>query len=98
MFVALLHTHVVVTPADIQLCEITRALQLVHEIGDEWQWVAILYRHIIKAPIILDRAKGTILLFDKKERASNGRDRRANTTRRKVLIQELVELNLLCTR
>ena len=73
--VSLLYPHVVVTPVDVRIGEDPGPLQLVDELLYQGQGVAILDRAFIQLPVVLDRSKGTILLFDEEEGGCHGRFR-----------------------
>ncbi len=62
-FIALLDPNIVILPTDVQLGEVFCAMELV----DERKRIAILNRHLIQFPIVLDRMEGAILLLDEEE-------------------------------
>ncbi|KAG5349395.1 hypothetical protein C0989_004193 [Termitomyces sp. Mn162] len=51
--ISLLNVHIVVTPLDIQFSEVSCTLEVVDELGDEGERVAILHYHGIEYPIVL---------------------------------------------
>ncbi|KAG5335719.1 hypothetical protein C0989_000561 [Termitomyces sp. Mn162] len=62
--VSILDMHIVVAPPDVQFSEVLHTLEVVDELGDEGEGVAILYCHGIENLIILNQLEQTILLLD----------------------------------
>ena len=65
--VAFLDANVVVPPSYVQLGEVLRIVQLVHQLLDEGQRVPVLDGVLIEPSVVLDRSKGAIPLEDEKE-------------------------------
>ncbi|KAG5349138.1 hypothetical protein C0989_005657 [Termitomyces sp. Mn162] len=65
--ISLLNVHIVVTLLDVQLSEVLHTLEVVDELGDEGERVAILHYHGIEYSIVLYQSEGAILLFDKED-------------------------------
>ncbi|KAG6867761.1 hypothetical protein C0993_011478, partial [Termitomyces sp. T159_Od127] len=53
--ISFLNVHIVVTPPDIQFGEVTHPLEVIDELGDEGEGVAILHHHSIKNLVVLDQ-------------------------------------------
>ncbi|KAG5348975.1 hypothetical protein C0989_006763 [Termitomyces sp. Mn162] len=53
-FVSFLNMHIVVAPPDIQFSEVSCTLEVVDELRDEEEGVAVLHQHGIENPIILN--------------------------------------------
>ena len=64
---AIFDADIVVSSANIKLGEVVSIFQLIHKVRDEWEGVCIMGGVFIKVPIVLERVKFAILLFDKEE-------------------------------
>jgi hypothetical protein len=94
-FVTLLETNVIITPADVKLCEVTSALEFVNEVGDQRQRCGILDRNVIQITIVLDGTEASSFLCDEEKRAGHGRLGRANIALGEVVIDIFFESKLL---
>ncbi|KAG5334162.1 hypothetical protein C0989_004252 [Termitomyces sp. Mn162] len=56
-FVSLIDVHVVVAPLDIQFSEVPHILEVIDELRDEGEGVAVLHGHGVKNPVILDQSE-----------------------------------------
>ena len=54
--ITLFHSHILISPSHIQLCEVLCTMKLTHKVQNETKGVAILDSHCIKGMIILDNA------------------------------------------
>ncbi|KAG6875721.1 hypothetical protein C0993_007798, partial [Termitomyces sp. T159_Od127] len=68
--ISFLNAHVVVAPSNIQFGEVLHSLEVIDELGDEGERVAILHRYGIKDPVVLDQPERAILLFDEEDQRS----------------------------
>ncbi|KAG5349449.1 hypothetical protein C0989_003875 [Termitomyces sp. Mn162] len=93
--VSLLNVHIVVTPPDIQFSEVSCALEVVDELGDEGERVAILHRHGVEYLIVLYQLEEAILLFDEEDWRSHQRFEWMDMTGVQVLLEEGIKLILL---
>ncbi|KAG5348973.1 hypothetical protein C0989_006810 [Termitomyces sp. Mn162] len=66
-FVSLVDAHVVVAPLDVQLSEVLCTLEVIDELGDEGEGVAVLHGHSIKDAVVLGQSEQAILLFDEED-------------------------------
>jgi hypothetical protein len=66
-FVTFADTDVIVTPADVKLCEVARALEFIDEFRDERKRSGVLDCNIVEGAIILNRTKGATTSFGDKE-------------------------------
>ncbi|KAG5734891.1 hypothetical protein E4T56_gene13754 [Termitomyces sp. T112] len=94
-FVSLLNAHIVVTPLDIQFCEVSRALEVVGEFEDEGKRVAILHYHGVEYLVVLYQLERAILFFDEEDWRSHWGLGWMDTTGVQVLLEEGIELILL---
>src|SRR5712671_5911637 len=86
-FVTFVDTDVIVTPADVKLCEVTRSLELINEFGNKRKRSGIFDGDIVNGAIVLDGPKGTTASFgDEEERYSKGRRGGANVTFLQVVV------------
>ncbi|KAG6872476.1 hypothetical protein C0993_002128, partial [Termitomyces sp. T159_Od127] len=65
--VSFLNVHIVVAPPDVQFGEVLRPPEVIDELGDEGERVAILHRHGVKDLVVLDQPERAILLFDEED-------------------------------
>ncbi|KAG5349506.1 hypothetical protein C0989_003360 [Termitomyces sp. Mn162] len=65
--ISLLNVHIVVTPLDVQFSEVLHTLEVVDELRDEGERVAILHHHDVEYLIVLYQLEGAILLFDEED-------------------------------
>ena len=65
--VAILDSHVVVSPTNVEFGEDFGISQFVNEIGDEGKGVGITDGMFVDVAVILARVKSSVLLFDKEE-------------------------------
>ena len=61
-FVTFLDTDVVVTPPEIDLCEVLGSLELVDELRDERERVVVSYCVLVQVPVILNHPLPSVLL------------------------------------
>ena len=54
--ITFLDADIVVPPPDIEFGEIPRTSESVNEVGDEWEWVRVLYRLRIQCSVVLDQS------------------------------------------
>ena len=95
-FVTFADTDVIVTPADVELCEVTRSLELIDEFGNKRKGSGILDGDIVNGAIVLDGPKGATAAFgDEEERYSKGRRGRANVTFLQVVVDVFFEGEIL---
>jgi hypothetical protein len=66
-FVTFSDTDLIVTPADVELCEVVRSLELIDEFGNKSKRSGILDRNIVEGAIVLDGAKDTTSSFGNEE-------------------------------
>ena len=66
--IALTNPDVVVAPANVELCEVLGATELVDELGDEGEGVVVLPRDGVELAVVLDETETAILLLDKEHR------------------------------
>ncbi len=78
-FVALLDTDVVVSPANVELCEVLGPTKLVNELRDEREWISILDRHLVQFAVVLDWSQRAILFLNEEEGGGEGRLGRVDT-------------------
>ena len=64
-FVSFLDSDVVVSPPEIDLCEVLRSLELIDELRDERERVVVPNRVFVQIPIILYHPLPTVLLQHK---------------------------------
>ena len=64
---AILDSHIVVSPTNVEFCEDSGISQFVDEIGDEGKGVGVTDSMFVDVAVILARAKSSILLFDEEE-------------------------------
>src|SRR6267154_2551850 len=70
-FVTVSNTDVIVTPADVELCEVARTLEFIDEFRDKGKRSGILDCNIVEGMIVLDGMKGAASSFgNEKERYS----------------------------
>ncbi|KAG6863343.1 hypothetical protein C0993_011909 [Termitomyces sp. T159_Od127] len=69
--VSFLNVHIVVALLDVQFGEVPHPLEVIDELGDEGERVAILHHHGIKDPVVLDWPEQAILLFDEEDQRSH---------------------------
>ncbi|KAG6875211.1 hypothetical protein C0993_010336 [Termitomyces sp. T159_Od127] len=69
--VSFLNAHIVVAPPDVQFGEVPHPPEVIDELGDEGERVAILHYHGIKDPVVLDQLERAILLFDEEDQRSH---------------------------
>ncbi|KAG5349823.1 hypothetical protein C0989_001718 [Termitomyces sp. Mn162] len=93
--ISLLNVHIVITPPDIQFSEVSHALEVVDELGDEGERVAILHHHGIEHLIVLYQLERAILLFDEEDQRSHQGFEWMDMTRVQVLLEEGIKLVLL---
>ncbi|KAG6859862.1 hypothetical protein C0993_003367 [Termitomyces sp. T159_Od127] len=65
--ISFLNVHIVVAPPDVQFGEVPRPPEIIDELGDEEERVAILHHHGVKDPVVLDQPEQAILLFDEED-------------------------------
>ena len=95
-FVTFADTDVIVTPADVELCEVTRSLELIDEFGNKRKGSGILDGDIVNGAIVLDGPKGATAAFgDEEERYSKGRRGRADVTFLQVVVDVFFEGEIL---
>src|SRR5712672_394259 len=95
-FVAFADTDVIVTPADVELCEVTRSLELIDEFGNKRKGSGILDGDIVDGAIVLDGSKGATAAFgDEEERYSKGRRGGADVTFLQVVVDVFFEGEIL---
>ncbi|KAG5726821.1 hypothetical protein E4T56_gene586 [Termitomyces sp. T112] len=94
-FVFLLDVHIVVTPPDVQFCEVLHTPEVVDEFGDEGERVAILHHHSIEYLVVLYQLEGAILHLDEEDWRSHWGFGQLDMTRVQVLLEEGIELILL---
>ena len=54
--ITFLDVDIVVPPLDIEFGEVPRTSESVNEVGDEWEWVCILYCLRIQCSVVLDQS------------------------------------------
>src|SRR3984957_17950899 len=69
--ISLLDPVVVISPANVELGEDFRVLDLVYEFRDQGKRITILHGQGIEFPIVLYRSEVARLLFDEEERGRN---------------------------
>jgi hypothetical protein len=80
-FVTFSNTNVIVTPADVKLCEVAGALEFIDEFGNKGKRSGILDCNIVEGAIVLNRTEGAASSFgNEKERDSKGRRGWANVS------------------
>ena len=95
-FITFSDMDVIVTPADVELCEVARTLEFIDEFGDKGKRSGILDCNIVEGAIVLDGMKGTSSSFgDEEERYSKGRLGWANVTFLQVVIDVFFEGEIL---
>src|SRR5712672_3260826 len=95
-FVTFADTDVIVTPADIELCEVMRSLELIDEFRNKRKRSGILDGNIVKGTIVLDRMKGATASFgDKEERYGKWRLGWANVSFLQVVVNVFFEGEIL---
>src|SRR5712672_1357122 len=95
-FVTFADTDVIVTPADVELCEVTRSLELIDEFGNKRKRSGIFDGDIVNGAIVLDGPKGATASFgDEEERYSQRRRGRANVTFLQVVVDVFFEGEIL---
>src|SRR5882762_5540340 len=95
-FVTFANTDVIVTPADVKLCEVARALEFIDEFGDKGKRSGILDCNIVEGAIVLNGTKGATASFgDEEERDSQWRCRRANVSFLQVVVDVFFESEVL---
>ncbi|KAG6899636.1 hypothetical protein C0993_008449 [Termitomyces sp. T159_Od127] len=92
--ISLLSVHIVVTPPNIQFSEVPHLPEVIDELGDEGEGLAILHHQGIKNPVVLDQLERAILLFNEEDQRGQWQLGRAHVTRVQVLLKEGVELVL----
>src|SRR5712672_4335440 len=75
-FVTFSDTDVIVTPADVELCEVTRSLELIDEFGNKRKGSGIFDGDIVNGVIVLDGPKGATASFGNEEERYGKRRRR----------------------
>jgi hypothetical protein len=65
--VPLLDAHIIVPPTDVEFCEVSSSLDLVHDVGDERKRIPVLDGDRVESTVILNRTKRAIPPFDEKE-------------------------------
>src|SRR6267154_3605376 len=66
-FVTFSNTDVIVTPANVELCEVVRTLEFIDEFGDKGKRSGVLDCNIVESTIVLDRTKGAASSFGNEE-------------------------------
>src|SRR5882762_7253320 len=95
-FVTFANTDVIVTPADVKLCEVARALEFIDEYGDKGKRSGILDCNIVEGAIVLNRTKGATASFgDEEERDSKWRCGRANVSFLQMVVDVFFESEVL---
>src|SRR5712671_5228596 len=95
-FVTFADTDVIVTLADVELCEVTRSLELIDEFWNKRKGSSILDGDIINGAIVLDGPKGATAVFgDEEERYGQRRRRWANVTFLQVVVDVFFEGEIL---
>ena len=62
-----LHSHILINPSHIQLCEVFHAMKLADKVQNERKGVVIIDSHCIEGAITLDDMQPTIFLLNKKD-------------------------------
>ncbi|KAG5349515.1 hypothetical protein C0989_003337 [Termitomyces sp. Mn162] len=93
--VSFLNMHIVVTLPDIQFSEVSCTLEVVDELGDEGERVAILHHHGVEYLIVLYQSERAILLFDEEDQRSYWGFGWTDMTGVQVLLEEGIKLILL---
>jgi len=65
--ITFLHSHILIPPLHIQLCEVLGTTKLVDKVQNERKQVAILDHHCIEGMIVLDEVLATILLLNEED-------------------------------
>ena len=66
--ITFLDVNIVITPPDIKLGKVSCTLELIYKFRNDRQWVVVLHCHHIECMVVLDQAKQTIFLLNKKHR------------------------------
>src|SRR5712671_2024767 len=95
-FITFVDTDVIVTPTDVELCEVTRSFELIDEFGNKRKGSGILDGNIVNGVIVLDGPKGATATFgDEEERYGQRRRRWANVTFLQVVVDVFFEGEIL---
>src|SRR5258708_6889979 len=95
-FIALLDLHIVEPPAEVKYSEELATTEAGQDIRDEGEGVGVLDHDLIQLPIVLYKAKQTILLLDEEHRGSHRGLGWTDAAICKVLLEEVVKLLLFC--
>ena len=85
---------IVISPAYVKLHKVLGHFQLVNELGDEWEQIAVFDCDCIQLLIVLYRTQPLILFFNKEEWQHKGGFRRMNVTRLEILLKESIKFLL----
>ena len=86
--------NIVIPPVNIKLGEYTSILKFVDDIGDEREEVLVLDHEQVQLTVVLHWMEFTILLLNKEEGRSEGRNRGSNITTSGHIIEEGIESGL----
>ena len=79
-FVALLDADIVVSPADIQLCKVSRSLEAVDQVIYKGEWVPVFAGYCVKRVIVLYKVEFAVLFLDEEDRCTYWRPGRSDAT------------------
>ena len=65
---AILDVDIIVSPMNVELCEVVSVFQLIHKVGDEREGVGIVGGMFVEVSVVLTGVEFAVLLFDKEER------------------------------
>ena len=94
--VSVFDSDVVVAPSDVELREEFCSFYSRDKLGDEWEWVAVLYCPFINLPIVLHWPELSVFLFDKEEGRCVGAFRRFDVSLFQMFVHEFGECFLFC--
>jgi len=81
---------VVVSPSYVEFGEQGSGVSFIYKLGNQWQWIGVSNRPLVKSSVVLDGSELSILLFDKKEGCGIWAFRWSNITFSGVLDDELL--------
>ena len=87
---AILDVNAVISPANIEFCEVTSIFQLVYKVRDKREGVCVVSGVFIEVVVVLAGMKFAILLFDKEEGGCLGGVGGPDFSCSKVLFKEVL--------